>query len=453
MKQMSRRTFNKTLALTGAVSALSATRVLGANERIRLGFIGLGNRGDQVLDAFLAQGDAEVVALCDIYDPYLEFAAGKVGGQPRRFNDYRALLELQDLDAVVINTPDHWHALQTIHACETGKDIYVEKPLSLRVSEGRRMIEAVEHYRRVCQVGIHRRSIPICREAAELVRSGALGKITAARSFHIQNEWPEGIANPQESTPPEGLDWEAWLGPAPWKPYNKNHTFYRFRWFYDYSGGQLTNFGVHYIDFIHACLGHDAPRTVTALGGRFAAMNDNREIPDTLEVIWEYPDDTLVTFTQFNATAAPWSLPGCEVELRGTLGTLYLFGNGYEIVGDSLASNPFPARTPIDRAYERRYRQGAKSAIDSRQHRGVSTSDTRPHARDFLDCVKSRRQPSCDIETGHRSTSATLIANIAHQTRQVLDWDARKEQFSNHEPANRLLEFDYRAPYALPRIS
>jgi predicted dehydrogenase len=452
MKQMSRRTFNKTLALTGAVSALSATRVLGANERIRLGIIGLGNRGDQVLDAFLAQGDAEVAALCDIYDPYLDFAAGKVGGQPRRFKDYRALLELEDLDAVVINTPDHWHALQTIHACQAGKDIYVEKPLSLRVSEGRRMIEAVKHYRRVCQVGIHRRSIPICREAAELVRSGVLGKITAARSFHIQNEWPEGIANPQESTPPEGLDWEAWLGPAPWKPYNKNHTFYRFRWFYDYSGGQLTNFGVHYIDFIHACLGHDAPRTVTALGGRFAAMNDNREIPDTLEVIWEYPDATLVTFTQLNATAAPWSLPGCEVELRGTLGTLYLFGNGYEIVGDSLASNPFPARTPIDRAYERRYRQGAKSAIESRQHRGVSTSDTRPHARDFLDCIKSRRQPSCDIETGHRSTSATLIANIAHQTRQVLDWDARKERFSNHEPANRLLEFDYRTPYTLPRI-
>jgi predicted dehydrogenase len=452
MKQISRRTFHKTLALTGAVSALSASRVLGANERIRLGFIGLGNRGDQVLDAFLAQDDAEVVALCDIYDPYVEFAAGKAGGQPRRFKDYRALLEMQDLDAVVINTPDHWHALQTIHACEAGKDIYIEKPLSLRVSEGRRMVEAVQHARRVCQVGIHRRSIPICREAADLVRSGALGKITAARSFHIQNEWPEGIANPQERTPPEGLDWEAWLGPAPWKPYNKNHTFYRFRWFYDYSGGQVTNFGVHYIDFIHACLGHDAPRTVTALGGRFAGMNDNREIPDTLEVIWEYPGDTLVTFTQFNATAAPWSLPGCEVELRGTQGTLYLFGNGYEIVGDSLAPNPFPARTPIDRAYERRYRQGAQSAIESRQHRGVSTSDTRPHARNFLDCVKSRRQPLCDIETGHRSTSATLIANIAHQTRRVLDWDAHNEQFSNHEPANRMLEFRYRAPYALPRL-
>jgi predicted dehydrogenase len=449
--RVSRRRFAKTLAFTSAVSALGSARVVGANERVRLGFIGLGNRGDQVLDAFLAHPDAEITALCDLSAPYLEFAATKVGGQPRRFSDYRALLELRDLDAVVINTPDHWHALQTIHACEAGLDVYVEKPLSLRVEEGRRMVESVRHHRRVCQVGIHRRSIPVCREAAELARSGALGKITAARSFHIQNEWPKGIDQPPDSAAPDTLDWEAWLGPAPYKPYNVNRTFYRFRWFYDYSGGQVTNFGVHYLDFIHACLGHDAPRSVTALGGRFAALEDNREIPDTLEAVWEYPGGTLVTFTQFNASAAPWSLPGCEVEIRGTQGTLYLFGNGYEIVPDSLTPNPFPARTPIDRAYERRYRQGAKPAIEPRQHRDVSTSDTRPHARNFLDCIKTRQLPTCDIEIGHRSTSATLLANIAHQTRAVLDWDPRAERFTNHEPANQLLRAQYRAPFALPQ--
>jgi predicted dehydrogenase len=452
MKRVSRRHFSKTLMFSSAVTALSATRVLGANDRVRLGFVGLGNRGDQVLDAFLAHPDAEITALCDIYEPYVGFAVTKTGGQPRRYADYRRLLEQSDLDAVVINTPDHWHALQTIHACQAGKDVYVEKPLSLRVAEGRRMVEAVRHHRRVCQVGIHRRSIPVCLEAADLVRNGTIGKITAARSFHVQNEWPKGIDDPTETTPPDGLDWDAWLGPAPWKPYNRNHTFYRFRWFYDYSGGQPTNFGVHYLDFIHACLGQDAPRTVTALGGRYAGIQDNREIPDTFEVVWEYPGDTLVTFTQFNASAAPWSLPGCEVELRGTLGTLYLFGNGYEIHADSLPQNPFPARTPIDRAYERRYRQGAKPAIEPRQRRGLSTSDTIPHARDFLDCVKSRGQPTCDIETGHRSTSTTLIANIAHQTRHVLDWDPRLERFTNHDPANRLLEAAYRPPYRLPAI-
>src|SRR5437867_3122435 len=159
---MTRRHFTKTIAAASASAALSSFRVLGANERIRLGFIGLGNRGDQVLDAFLNHADAEVVAICDLYQPYLDFAAKKIGGQPKQFKEYRKLLELKDIDAVVICTPDHWHALQTIHACQAGKDVYVEKPLSLRVAEGRRMVQAVQRDKRVCQVGIHRRSIPFC---------------------------------------------------------------------------------------------------------------------------------------------------------------------------------------------------------------------------------------------------------------------------------------------------
>jgi predicted dehydrogenase len=450
MNTCSRRHFTKTLAAAGAATAFHATRVLGANDRVRLGFIGLGNRGDQALDAFLAQRDIEVVALCDIYAPYVDYAAGKAGGQPGKFADYRRLLELKELDAVVIATPDHWHALQTIHACQAGKDVYVEKPLSLCVAEGRRMVEAVRRAGRVCQVGIHRRSVPICQEAVELVRSGALGKISVARTFHIQNEWPQGIGNPAGTTPPPGVDWEAWLGPAPKVAYNANRTFYRFRWFYDYSGGQVTNFGVHYLDFIQDCLGQIAPRSVAALGGRYAGIKDNREIPDTLEVIWTYPGNTLVTFSQFNATAAPWSLPGCEVELRGTQGTLYLFGDGYEVVPDVITPNEFPARTPLNRQYERQYRAGAKPSIDPRKRRGTSTADTTFHARNFLDCVKSRRAPTCDIETGHRSTTATLIANIAHQVGAVLTWDAQAERFVDHAQANRRLSYPYRAPYVLP---
>lgn len=448
MKTTTRREFSKTVALATAGAAVSRSRVLGANERVRLGFIGLGNRGDQVLDAFLAQPDAQVVALCDLYQPYLDFAAKKVGGRPAQFKDYRRLLDLPDVDAVVINTPDHWHALQTIHAAQAGKDIYVEKPLSLRVAEGRRMVEVIEQHRRVCQVGIHRRSAPFCREAADLVRSGALGKITVARAFHVQNEWPRGIGNPPDAEPPPDLDWEAWLGPAPRRPYNPNRTFYRFRWFYDYSGGQVTNFGVHYLDFIHWALGQNAPRTVTALGGRFAGMDDNREIPDTLEAVWHYPGDTLVTFSQFNATAAPWSLPGCEIELRGTKGTLYLFGNRYDVVPDAITPNEFPARRPDRREYERGWRRSEKPMIEPRRAGG--DADTARHARNFLDCVKSRARCNCDIETGHRSTTATLLANIAHQTRAVLDWDAQAERFTNHEAANRFLSHTYRPPYRLP---
>ena len=449
MSDVTRREFGKTAAAAWVASAASATRVLGASDRVRVGFIGLGNRGDQVLDAFLAQKDAEIVALCDIHMPYVEFAAGKTGGRPSRHADYRRLLERKDVDAVVINTPDHWHALQAIHACEAGKDVYVEKPLSLVVSEGRAMVAAARQYDRVVQVGIHRRSAAFVKEAAELVRQGTIGKVTVARAFHVQNEWPHGIGAPPDGEPPAGFDWDGWLGPAPMRRYNENRTFYRFRWFYDYSGGQLTNFGVHYLDAIHWALGHDAPLAVTAMGGK-VAIEDNREIPDTLEVLWTYPGGTLVTFSQYNATAAPATKDRrVEIEFRGTKGTLYLYGDGYEIVPDVLTPNEFPARTPIDRTLQRGYRIGAKAQIDPLTRTG-GDADTAHHARNFLDCVRTRAACNCDIETGHRSTSATLVANIAHKTRSYLEWDRDAERFTNHEQANALLRYQYRAPYQAP---
>jgi predicted dehydrogenase len=450
MSTWTRRDFTKTLVFAGAATALGAARSAGANERIRLGFIGLGNRGDQVLDAFLPHPDMQIVALCDLSQRYMDFAAQKAGGSPRRFSDYRKLLDLKDVDAVVIATPDHWHALQTIHACQAGKDVYVEKPLSLCVGEGRKMCEAVQKHNKICQVGIHRRSSNVCSDAADFVRSGGLGKVTAARAFHIQNEWPSGIGNPPDGKPPSDLDWDAWLGPAPKRNYNKNRTFYRFRWFYDYSGGQVTNFGVHYIDFIQWALGAEAPTSVMAMGAKPARMKDNREIPDTLEAVWTYPGETLVTFSQFNANAGPWSLPGCEVELRGTLGTLYLFGDGFEVIPDPISEDEFPARTPLTRKEDSTYRRNGKLRIEALKSRGRNTSDTTAHARNFLDCVKSRARCNCDIETGHRSTTSTLLANIALKTRSVLDWDAHREVFRNDSEANKLLTYKYRSPYKFP---
>lgn len=447
MAKLTRRGFAKTAAIAGIGTALSAGRVLGANERIRLGFIGLGNRGDQVLDAFLVHKDCEIVGLCDIHQPYIDFAAKKAGGKPFQTRDYRRLLERKEIDATVICTPDHWHALQMIQACQAEKDVYVEKPLSLCVVEGRRMVEAARRHKRVTQVGIHRRSAPFCREAAEFVRKGGLGKVMVARAFHIQNEFPRGIGNPPDEEPPAGFDWDAWLGPAPRRRYNRNRTFYRFRWFYDYSGGQLTNFGVHYLDMIHWALGQDAPLAVTAMGGKYA-IEDNREVPDTMEVLWQYPNDTLVTFSQYNATAPPASARPCEIEFRGTRGTLYLYGNGYEVVPDSLTPNEFPARTPIDRKVERGWRVGSKPAIEPRK--GSGQAPTSLHARNFLDCVKSRQTCTCDIEVGHRDTSAAIIANIAHKLKAQLEWDGKNERFRNHPEANRLLSYEYRAPYRLP---
>jgi predicted dehydrogenase len=447
MSAVSRRDFTKQAAVAGTLTALSSRRVLGANERIRLGFIGLGNRGDQVLDGFLPHKDAEVVAICDLYQPYLDFAAKKIGGSPKQCHDYRKLLAHKDVDAVVISTPDHWHALQTIHACQADKDVYVEKPLSLAVEEGRKMVHFARKHRRVTQVGIMRRSAPLCKEAADVVRSGGIGKVTFVRAFHVQNEWPKGIGSPPNEEPPKDLDWEAWLGPAPKVPYNKNRTFYRFRWFWDYSGGQLTNFGVHYLDMIHWALGQEAPLAVTAMGGKFA-IGDNREIPDTLEVLWQYPGNTLVTFTQINTNgAASTARPG-EIEFRGTKGTLYVQWNGYEIVPEMITPNEFPARSPLTRAEERRYRQGSKPQIKPKKAAGKDATDL--HARNFLDCVKSRKKCNCDIETGHRSTSATLIGNIVYKTHSYLRWDAKAERFLDNDRANKLLGYQYRAPYRLP---
>jgi predicted dehydrogenase len=431
--------------------APSPSRDPNAAAPVRLGFIGVGNRGDQVLSAFLNHKDAQVVALCDLHRPYLDFAAKKVGGDVEAFTDYRRMLDRKDVDAVVINTPDHWHALQTIHALQAGKDVYVEKPLSLTVAEGRAMVEAARRYGRVAQVGLHRRSSEVCRKLAEFIRAGGIGKVTVARAFHIQNESPLGIGRPADSEPPAGFDWDAWLGPAPQRPYNVNRTFYRFRWFYDYSGGQVTNTGAHYLDLIQWALGEDAPRSVAAMGGK-AGDFDNREVPDTLEAMWTYPSGTLVTFSQFNASSAEAAARPCEVEFRGTKGTLYYQGDEFVVVPETPPTREYPILNPLDRAAARGWRAG-KAVIAPLEVRGNQPNPTIAHARNFLDCVRTRAACHCDLETGHRSTTATLIANIALKTRAVLEWDAQAERFTNHDAANALLHYEYRKPYELPALT
>jgi predicted dehydrogenase len=449
MSRLSRRAFTQSVAVGAAVSssALGASRVSGANDRVRVGFIGLGNRGDQVLDAFLTHKDCEIVAIADIYQPYLDFASKKIGTNPAQYRDYRKLLEHPNLDAVAVETPDHWHALMMIEACKAGKDVYVEKPLSLVVAEGRKMVEAAQQHKRVVQVGIQRLSSSLGKEVTEFLQSGGIGKVMVARAFHVQNEWPNGIGHAADSEPPKDFDWDAWQGPAPARPYNLNRSFYRFRWFYDYSGGQVTNFGVHYIASIHWALGLSAPLAVTAIGGKFVNY-DNREVPDTLEVLWHYPGDTLVSFSQYNASGAPAAIRGCEIEFRGTKGTLYLNSNGYEVVPESITPNEFAARDPTNRNKEKGWRTGAKPQIASNKVPGkILDAD---HARNFLDCVKSRKEPSCSIEFAHRATTAPLLANIAHRTKSYLEWDAKAERFTSNEAANKMLSYEYRKPYRLP---
>jgi len=442
---MTRREFAATSAV--AASALSYSRILGANDRVSLGFIGLGNRGDQVLAAFLEHGDSEITALCDLRQDYLDFAAKRAAsrGACVAYQDYRKLLEHKDLNAVVISTPDHWHALMTIDACRAGHDVYVEKPLSLTVVEGRKMVEAVRKYNRVCQVGTQRRSLPWCKEAAERVRAGGIGHVSVADCFNIKNEWSAGIGKPPNSAPPPDVDYEMWLGPAPQTPYNPNRTLYKFRWFWHYSGGQVTNWGVHLMDMVQWSLGKDAPKAVVAMGGKYA-VDDNREVPDTARLLWEYEGGTLAGFNQYNANGAPLSR-GQELELRGTQGTLYLKSSGFEIVPDAVNEHGWFRRTPLDRETERKWRADNKTLIEPVRVEGPS--GTEPHTRNFLDCVKSRERCNADVEIGHRSTTAPLLGNIALRLRAYLEWDAHAERFTNNKEANHYLHYEYRKPWKL----
>jgi predicted dehydrogenase len=445
---MNRRAFTQSAAAAGTLATLSAAGITASrgSERIRLGVIGVGNRGDQLLDALLCHQDAEIAALCDVYQPYLEAAQKKVGGKARLYHDYRQLIDQKDLDAVVIATPDHWHALQFVAACRAGKDVYVEKPLSLTIAEGQKMAAVAEETGRITQVGLHRRSSASIREAVQLIRSGAIGKITVAKCYHLRNESPMGIGNPENCEPPAGLDWDLWLGPAPRVAYNPNRCLYKFRWFSDYSGGQLTNFGTHYLDVIQWALGQEAPRGVFAAGGKYA-LSDNRDIPDTMEVVWQYPGDTLVTMSQYNANASPGNPGGWELEFRGTTGNLFMQEGQVVILPERVRTRELPALSPLRRKENAEQARATRPAMQGRSLKGKA--DTADHTRNFLDCIKSRKPTHCPVSVGHRSTSATLLAKISLRLGRYLTWDAKAERIVNDEEANRHLSYEYRSPWRL----
>ncbi len=437
-EKLTRRTFTKTAAAaTLAVAATGPSSALGANDRIRLGFIGVANRGGQLLTAFLEHADAEVVALCDVDKPTLEKAKQRLDGKAATYEDFRRLLERRDVDAVVIATPDHWHAIQTVDACDAGKDVYVEKPLSITVHEGRRMVEAARRNRCVVQVGTHRRSSELYARLARLTRSNKIGKITVSRAYRLSNMYPRGIGRAQPSDPPKDLNWEMWLGPRPLRPYQENIAPYKFRWWQLYSS-QMGNWGVHYLDAIRWLTGELAPASICAMGGRFA-VHDDRTVPDTMEATFEFASGRLAIFGQYEASGNPIfprnpKLARPEIEIRGTLGTVYVTSRNFEIV---------PERGGQFQDAKRRMEPTVEAA-------GKGEDDlTALHARNFLDCVKSRNKPHADVEIGHRSTTMSLLANISLVTRSRLQWDAEREVITNHKEANRLLHYEYRKPWKL----
>jgi predicted dehydrogenase len=435
-EKISRRAFTRTGAATMlGLTALETSRVWGANDRVRLGFIGIGGRGMQVANAFQQHADAQIVALCDVSQSTLETANQKLTqGQAAAYGDFRKLLDRKDIDAVVIATPDHWHALQTIMACRAGKDVYCEKPLSKTIHEGRRMVETARSTGRVVQVGTHRRSGLSYAEAAALVASGKLGKVTVARAFDTTNMYPSGIGKAPPSDPPKDLDWEMWLGPRPSRPFQATIAPFKFRW-WDLYATRFADNGVHFIDVMRWVTGDElGPTRVTALGGRFA-IDDDRTTPDVMEGMFQFASGRLMVFGQYE-TSGNRALPRpAFAEFRGTQGALYASDDSFEVLperGGRYQDNRDSRMEPINRKFPEGYAQ-----------------HVRDHARNFLDCLKSRAKPRADVEIGHRSTTMALLANIALATESTIHWDAEREQITNLKEANDLLHYEYRKPWTL----
>lgn len=428
---ISRRSFIQqgSIAATLGATAMMSSRVYGANERIRLGVIGTANRGGQLIDAIKPHAQAEIVALCDIHDVALQ-KWREAYPEAACYSDFRQVLDRDDIDAVVVATPDHWHALITVMACESGKDVYVEKPLSFTIHEGRRMIEAARRTNRVVQVGLQRRASKMYTELMSMVQSGVIGKVTVAHCYRITNMSPNGIGKAQPSDPPEGLDWDMFLGPRPVRPYQENITPYKFRWWGDYSS-QVGNWGVHYFDLIRWLIGEKSPLAVSAHGGRYA-VEDDRTIPDTMQATFELPSGCLLIFGQYEASGNdPFPRPA-EIELRGTKGTLYARANRYEIVPEK--GGQFQTSEPRMEPLEGKYDEG---------------DVTIPLMGNFLECIKNRNLPISDVAEGHCSTCYAHLANIALATRSYLQWDADAERITNNEEANKLLHYEYRQPWKL----
>src|ERR1051326_2256368 len=445
---LSRRRFIK----AGAAAALTAGswgRVLGANERVGVGIIGFGLIGRIPTRSLKTQQAAQIVGVAETYRPRLEAAADLAGGSVAKYGDFRRLLENKAVDAVVVATPDHWHALMTMMACAAGKDVYVEKPLTLFVREGRWMVEVAERYKRVVQVGTQQRSGAHYQQARELVRAGRIGGLVSVQCNFFRNVTP-GFGNPPDGNPPSDLDYDMWLGPAPQRAYNPNRSIYHFRWFWDYSGGQMTNLGAHSLDTVHWIAGIKGPKAGASAGGRYF-LKDNCEVPDVQDALIEYPG--FHTVCQFRECAAGFSKTGMGgVDFQGNKGTMSLGRDGYQIVADKkenptnivariIGGHPVGGPQPIPEPTDQFWTEPAKDTSGDWKDQYVQ------HIRNWLDCIKSRRQPNSDLESGHRVATVCHLANISLRTGRKIRWDAESEQIVGDTEAAGMLVRPYRHPW------
>ncbi|MCZ7637828.1 MAG: Gfo/Idh/MocA family oxidoreductase [Verrucomicrobia bacterium] len=417
-----------TLPVLGGLLAPAASRA-AASEKVRVGLIGCGGMGKGDLSTFFLNPEVECPVVCDPDDHQCASAATLVeekrGKRPDTVKDFRRVVERADVDAVIVATPDHWHALPTVMACQAGKDVYVEKPLALTIAEGRAMIEAAKRHGRVCQMGAQRLSSPTYREATDFVRSGQLGKVGLVRAWAYL-DWIRPIGNPPDAAPPAHLDYDLWLGPAPKRPYNPNRCHFNFRWFWDYAGGLMTDWGVHLIQVLLWGMGSEPPKAVMSSGGKYV-LEDNSETPDTQMTVYDFPAYTLVWEHKVGIGLGLYNRPW-GMAFVGTEGTLVINDTGWEIL-----------------------REPSKDALEPKKFPGGP--DPRPaHVRNFLDCMKSRQAPVENLDVGHHVSTVAHLGNIALRTGRRIVWDPAGESVVGDAEANGLVTVPYRAPWKLPYL-
>ena len=444
----SRRTFLRSVAGAGLLTAASYSRVLGANDRIGIGMIGYGLIGKRHVQTFLQSKDAEITAVSDCHAGRVAEGVVAAGGKATAYADFRKLLEDKSVNAVVVATPDHWHALMTMLACDAGKDVYVEKPLTLFVREGEWMQRVAERTRRVIQVGTQQRSGAHYQQARKLLQENRLGTVTSVRISAVRNVFP-GFGAPSDGPPPSELNWDMWLGPSPLRKYNPNRGLYHFRWFWETSGGQMTNLGAHQLDIIDWTLGLDGLKGVTSVGGRYA-LQDNGETPDTQDALFDCGRFS-IAFAMREASQGDRPINGMTI--YGTSGSLGLDRSGFKITGDALVDptnkipgvkeghpvgGPVAVRAPL---------QAAKRTEDIEDTSGDSNEQYRNHARNFLDCIRSRETPDSDLASAHRTSVACHLANISLRLKRSVNWNWKSGSVLNDEVAEAMLVRDYRPPW------
>ncbi|MGC9327717.1 MAG: Gfo/Idh/MocA family protein [Candidatus Hinthialibacter sp.] len=417
-------------SLSAGLGALGATyhaaAGVGPNDKIQMGFIGVGGMGTGRLREFMRHDDVEVGGICDVDSSHLDRAVAEVekrrGKRPQGYHDFRRLLSRDDLDAVMIATPDHWHALTAITACRAGKDVFVEKPLCHNIAEGREMVDAAVENKRITQLGTHiHNTTGNYRRVVELVQSGNLGEITRVHCWKTSDA-QKGIGTPENDFPPPELNYDMWLGPAPKRPYNPNRSHHTFRYFWDYSGGIFIDFWCHITDVAYWALDLQAPLSVSAVGGR-RFREDNTETPDCLEVLYEYPGLSM-TWTLHPQPPAFQHMGGIGCIFYGTKATLVANYGQNEVWVDGKKAEDFPRPEP-------------------------AIPDSPGHIREFLNSIKSREKTTCNIEYAYRLTKGGLLGNVAFRSGERIYWDDEQEQVKSSRKANSLIRRNYRSPWKL----